>query len=263
MQQSKGLRDIFPQAFQKRAYKGKIMPTRFRSSAKSAIFVSTALAACFAATTASAQSFYAGISGGTTKSNVKAEDSTSAVRDAVGPSGDRFVNINSTEDAKDSAYRVFGGYRVAPFFAVEAHYSDLGKYSLSTSAVVASTNQPGTLNSNFKSKGFGVDALFIAPIAEGFSIFGKLGVFRSKTEATFSSSGAIAVAPVPVGGTPTFSISPSADRTSAVYGVGLQYDFNKQISARADLTRYDKLGNDSTGGKLRVDALMAGVLFNF
>jgi OmpA-OmpF porin, OOP family len=239
------------------------MQTRFRSSAKSAIFVSTALAACLAATTASAQNFYAGISGGTTKSNVKAEDSTAAVRGAVGPTGDRFVNINSTEDAKDSAYRIFGGYKLAPFFAVEAHYSDLGKYSLGTTAVVSSTNQPGSINSNFKSKGYGVDAVFIAPIIDNFSIFGKVGVFRSKTEGTFTSSGAISVAPVPVGGTPTFGISRSADKSSAVYGVGVQYDFNKQISARADLTRYDKLGNDSTGGKLRVDALMAGVLFNF
>lgn len=239
------------------------MQIRFRPSVKSAVFVSTALAACLTAATASAQNFYAGVSGGGTKSNVKAEDSTAAVRDAVGPGGQRFVNINSTEDAKDSAYRIFGGYRFAPFFAVEAYYADLGKYSLGTSAVVSDTRAPGTINSSFKSKGFGADAVFIAPIADGFSIFGKLGVFRSDTEASFNSSGAIAVAPVPVGGTPTFSLTRSADKTSAVYGVGVQYDFNKQISARADLTRYDKLGDDSTGGKLRVDTLMAGVVFNF
>lgn len=239
------------------------MQTRFRPSVKSAVLVSTTLAACLAAATASAQSFYAGISGGATKSNVNAEDSTRAVRNSVGPAGERFTNIISTEDAKDSAYRIFGGYRVAPFFAVEAHYTDLGKYSLGSSAVIATTNQPGTINSNFKAKGYGVDAVFIAPIADAFSIYGKLGVFRSKTEATFTSSGAIAVAPVPLGGTPVFRISPSADKTGATYGVGVQYDFNKQISARADLTRYDKLGDDSTGGKLRVDTLMAGVVFNF
>jgi OmpA-OmpF porin, OOP family len=257
------VRENFPHTFQKRADKGKIMHTRFRPSAKFAVLASATLAACLTAATASAQSFYAGISGGTTKSNVNADDSSAAVRNAVGPSGERFTNIVSTEDAKDSAYRIFGGYKVAPFFAVEAHYTDLGKYSSGSRAVVASTNQPGTVNSNFKAKGFGVDAVFIAPIADNFSIFGKLGVFRSKTEATFTSSGAISVAPVPVGGTPTFSISPSADKTSAAYGVGVQYDINKQIGVRADLTRYDKLGNDATGGKLRVDTLMAGVSFNF
>jgi OmpA-OmpF porin, OOP family len=225
------------------------------------------LTACFGtalvATSASAQNFYVGISGGTTKSNVKSEDSTAAIAAARGPSGERFINIVSSDDDKDTAFRVFGGYRIAPFFAVEAHYSDLGKYSLSSSAVIEGTREAATLDSRFKSKGYGVDAVFIAPLAEAFSLYGKVGVMRSDTEGAFSSTGAIAVQPSPPGTTPIRSISRSADRTSPVYGVGVQYDLNKQIGFRADLTRYDRLGNDSTGGKLRVDVLAAGVVVNF
>jgi OmpA-OmpF porin, OOP family len=198
--------------------------------------------------------FYVGVSAGTTKGNLSEEESNRNLTD-LGR-----VSVRSSVDNKDSAYRISGGYRLSPIVAFEAHYTDLGKYSTESSALLAPNVGPGTVAGTFKASGFGVDALIGAPLAQGFSIYGRVGVMRAKTETSFASSGSIQIE-TPNG--PGFRASPSANTTAYNYGIGAQYDINKQIGIRAEGQRYSKLGNRSTGGELKVDVFSIGAVFNF
>lgn len=87
-----------------------------------------------------------------------------------------------------------------------------------------------------KAKSPQVSAILSAPIADAFSVYGRLGVSDTKREAN------------------GFGRSVSEKKTEAIYGVGFGYNFAKNIKGTVE---YQKL-NDS-----EVDALVAGVKFGF
>ncbi len=167
-----------------------------------------------------------------------------------------YVSPTSSVSNTDSTYRIGAGYRFSPIFALEAHYTDLGKYSSESRALLVPNAGAGTLSAKYKSSGVGLDALVAAPLAQGFSIYGRVGVLRAKTEANFTSSGSIFVSP-------TSRLNATANTTAYSYGIGLQYDISKQIAIRAEGQRYEKLGNDDTGGKLKLDVYTIGAVFSF
>lgn len=94
-----------------------------------------------------------------------------------------------------------------------------------------------------------------APLGSSFSSYVR--VMRAKTEAEFTSSGTILVSP-------NSQLHVTQHHTTAYsYGIGAQYDINKQIGIRVEGQRYDKLGNDETGGKLKLDVYTIGAVFSF
>jgi hypothetical protein len=145
--------------------------------------------------------------------------------------------INSVSPASsvknsDSAYRISGGYRFSPIFSLEVHHTDLGKYSSESKALLTPSAGASTLAAKYKTSGFGIDALVSAPLGTGFSIYGHIGLLRAKTEADFTSSGSIFVSA-------TSRLNASANTTGYSYGIGAQYDINKQIGIRVEGQRYD------------------------
>ena len=52
-------------------------------------------------------------------------------------------------------------------------------------------------------------------------------------------------------------------QTGQHYGVGLQYDITPALGLRGEVETYRKLGDDSTGGELKVDALSLGAILRF
>ncbi len=196
--------------------------------------------------------FNAGISFGGTRANLSEGDLNRAL------TAQNYVSPSSSVKNSDNTYRISGGYRFSPVFALEAHYTDLGKYSSDSKALLATNVGAGTLSGKYKASGFGIDALLSAPLAQSFSIYGRVGVMRAKTEADFSSSGSIFVTPQA-----DSRLSTSANTTAYSYGIGLQYDISKQIGIRAEGQRYNKLGNGRTGGELKLDVYSIGAVFSF
>ena len=133
--------------------------------------------------------FNIGISGGNTKANLSEGDLNALLR------SQNYVSPTSSVNNTDTAYRFSGGYRFSPIFSLEAHYTDLGKYASESRALLVPNAGAGTLSAKYKTSGFGVDALLTAPLGSGFSIYGRVGVMRAKTEANFTSSGSIFVSP--------------------------------------------------------------------
>jgi OmpA-OmpF porin, OOP family len=194
-----------------------------------------------------APNFYAGISVGSTKGNLSASEIDGGLR------AQNYVSPSTSVNNTDTAFRFAGGYRFSPIFSLEAYYTDLGEYSSSSKAGIQGVALPGTVDAKYKSTGFGVDAVLSAPLTEGFSIYGRAGVLRAKTEGAFSATGTIRLA----------SAGAKVDKTAHTFGVGLQYDINKQFGVRLEAQRYNKLGDDSSGGELRINQYSLGGIINF
>lgn len=143
----------------------------------------------------------------------------------------------TTCDDKDTAWKILGGYRFNRNLAVEFGYTDLGEGS-GSDAVNSAT---------IESTAFEVVAVGSFPIANNFSIYGKAGFFRGDTEANVTGPG---------GG------SVSESNTDLTYGVGVQYDFNKNLGVRGEWQRYTNLGGDNID-EFDVDVISVGVVWRF
>ena len=213
---------------------------------KNALGIIAAVLAVSAAGSAQAQSasWYGGVSAGQTKSNVSAGE----VNDFLRSLG--YGSPVTSADDKDSMYKFALGYRFSPAVAIEGFYADLGEYSSRSNV---STPSIGTVSANYQSKGYGIDVVLSAPITQEFSVYGRLGVMQSKTEAAFGSTGSVILA----------SNSGNKTKTGQHFGVGLQYDISPAIGLRAEVETFRKLGDDSTGGELKVDVVSLGAIFRF
>lgn len=129
-------------------------------------------------------------------------------------------------DEKDTAWRILGGYQFNRYFAAELGYHNLGEASAPAGKTEATAWE--------------LVGLARYPLTNEFSVYGKLGGYRGELE------------------------GPSAKETNTdlTYGVGLQYDFLKNVGVRGEWQRYNKMG----GGALvetDVDVLSVGVVYRF
>ena len=216
---------------------------------KNILGIAAAVLVTSAAGTVHAQSqnitpWYAGGALGGTKSNVNAGEVNTYLR-SVG-----FGSPSTSADDKDTAYRFLLGYRFSSAVSLEGFYADLGKYNTRSNV----TNPfVGTINADYKAKGYGIDLVLSAPFTPEFSVFGRVGVLQAKTEATFNSSGSVGL---------LFNRG-SKNKTGQHYGVGLQYDISPVVALRGEVETYRKLGDDTTGGELKADVLSIGAIFRF
>ncbi len=214
---------------------------------KKVLGIAATILAISAADAAHAQSttpWYGGVSVGSTKSNVNPGE----VNDYLRSLGYGFPSTSAND--KDTFYKFLLGYRFSPVVSLEGFYADLGKYNTRTTVTAPFV---GSVNADYKAKGYGMDLVLSAPMTPEFSIYGRLGVLQAKTEATFSSGGSIGL----------LANRGSKNKTAQHYGVGLQYDLNPSLALRGEVETFRKLGDDTTGGALKVDVLSLGAIFRF
>ena len=140
-------------------------------------------------------------------------------------------------DDKDTAWRILGGYQVNRNFAVEFGYTDLGEVSASG---------PGG-NVTIETTAFELVAVGILPIADRFSAYGKIGMYRAETDATVN--------------VPGFTSS-SESNTDLTFGVGVRYDFTKNLGVRGEYQKYSDVGGGDIGED-DVDVFSIGVIWKF
>jgi OOP family OmpA-OmpF porin len=150
-------------------------------------------------------------------------------------------------DDKDTAWKIFGGYQFNKNFGAEIGYVDLGKASASGIVTGAA------VNAEIKGKGWEFLGVGTIPFTDKISGYGKLGLVRWEVDAFASAA---------LGGRTAVG-SASDNGTSATYGLGLKYDFTKNVGARMEWQRYSNIGNDSTTGQGDVDLYSVGVVFKF
>jgi OOP family OmpA-OmpF porin len=130
--------------------------------------------------------------------------------------------------------KLYGGYSFTPNFSLEAGYADLGRIK----------SDAGRLRAN----GLFLDAVGTLPLANNFSLLGRVGVFEGKLHRDLNGS--------QLDG----SVSASERGTSYKLGAGLQYDFDKNTALRAEWEHYRFDALDSTP---HANLLSVGVNYKF
>jgi opacity protein-like surface antigen len=184
------------------------------------IITAVALAAGLVSAPAFAQSWYVGFGAGVGN---------------LGKSGQDITGLsNTTLDDSDKTYTIRGGYRFHPNIAVELGYYDLGKYTFS--------GRSGNVDvsGSAKAKSFGLSVVGIAPVAQNFELYARLGIEQSELKANANTS--------------NLTASESDKQTGATYGVGARYLVTKEIGLFAEWMKNDKI---------QVDSYLFGVDFRF
>jgi len=160
--------------------------------------------------------------------------------------GSGFSSTTISEDDNSTDYKIFGGYQVNRYFAMEAGFFELGDFGYT-----ASTVPPGTLTGEILVRGINFDLVGILPISDKFSAFARAGVTRAETEADFSGTGAVNV----------INANPSEYDNKYKYGVGVEYKMTESLGLRAEAERYRI--NDAVGNDGDVDMFSAGLVYRF
>ena len=144
---------------------------------------------------------------------------------------------------KDTAtlYRIVGGYQFVPMWGAEVSYGAYGKASMGTATIPGF----GTLTTDWQLSGLQFSGIGTFPIADGFSLLGKLGIAR--TDLKISGGG----------------VSTSTTSTKLAYGIGAQYDLTKSVAVRAQYEDLGTVGDANTTGTSKVTLLSAGVVYKF
>lgn len=146
-------------------------------------------------------------------------------------------------DDKDTAWKIFGGYQFNRNLGVEAGYTDLGE------ATATGTVLGLPVSAKAKAKGFEILGVGTFPINEQFAVYGKAGFFRWDVDSSATGGGV--------------SVAIGDKGTDFTFGLGLKYNFTKNVAARLEFQRYNDVGNDATTGQSDVNVWSLGLQFKF
>ncbi len=160
----------------------------------------------------------------------------------VGVSAGRAEGKLSADDFSfkdnDTGYKVFGGYDFDNIFGVQAGYVDFGSGE--------GTFAGDTLS--VKPKAFYVAGTATYNIDPQFSLSAKVGASANRTKFNGTVDGA--------------SGERTINKTTAMFGVGAAYNFDKNFSV---LVEYENFGKavDENGTSLKTSLISAGVRYKF
>lgn len=203
--------------------------------------------------------WYAGVAAGeATTSRDLVANRESTLTNAAG--------IATDFDAKDSAWKVFAGYRFKDWLGVEASYVDLGRHSMLTTLQGGEPPLPASIFVGRKLSGLGADLLASVPLGTNASVFGRLGVMRSRLRAEARLEGNIAFS----NGDPNERArTRSSDEVLVRYGAGAQWWVRENLGLRLEWERYADvgkpfaIGGSGTTGEADTDVFSLGVAFRF
>jgi OOP family OmpA-OmpF porin len=206
------------------------------------IYAAVAAVATPAIAAEPAGTWYLGV--GVGESRAKIEDST--VGAALAGTG-----ATATATSKDQhglGYKAYAGYQFNRYFGLEGGYFNLGKFSFNSTTAPA-----GTLHGDLKNNaGYNLDAVGTVPVVpDKFSLYGRLGLQSSKTSDLFTGTGAAS----------TVALAPSKNQFGYKAGLGLEFDFTKNIGMRGEWERYRI--SDGISGHANVDVFSLNMLYRF
>jgi OmpA-OmpF porin, OOP family len=142
-------------------------------------------------------------------------------------------------DDKDTSWRILGGYQVNKHFALELGYQQIGE---------ANASGPGG-SIKLEATVMEFVAVGMLPVADRFSVYGKIGLYRGETDASGNTF-------------LTGPISESESNTDLTFGVGLQFDVARNFGVRAEWQRYQDIGGGNIG-EGDVDVMSIGLIYRF
>ena len=132
------------------------------------------------------------------------------------------------KDDSDWGWNVTAGYKITRNWAVELGYVDLGTFS----ATGTFGGAPARVDADVK--GWNISAVGTLPMGDMFSLYGKVGYFRSEAKATASVAGAVARG--------------TSRQNDITAGIGARYHLSPNLSLLAEVNYYGLGDNDSAIG---------------
>ena len=218
-------------------------------------------AALIAALPAYAQlQWYAGVSGGQARTHgelVRNRESTITLA----------TDLRTDFDRTDGAYKAFAGLRFNPVIAVEVIYADLGSHHMLTRMQGGDPPAPASIAIARRISGYGVDLVATPPLGwRSFDVFGRVGSFRSRLEATAQLEGNI----VFTGGDFEERRREASRRETVLkWGIGAEWRAMRNVAVRLEWERYlaigraFEVGGQGTTGEADTEMVSAGVTFRF
>jgi OOP family OmpA-OmpF porin len=185
--------------------------------------------------------WYVGLGAGQSRGNVDNATVSAVVRGTP-------VTAGAASDGNATGGKAFVGYQFNRYVAAEGGFFRLGEFKFN-----AITTPPGTIAGSLKNTaGWNLDVVGTLPLFEDkFLVLARLGVQSSKTSDLFAGTGAAAA----------IATAPSKNLVSYKFGAGAEYDFTKNIGARAEWERY-RVSN-GISGEINVNAITGSLLYRF
>ena len=158
-------------------------------------------------------------------------------------SAEHKLSIDGGSDKERKAgVKLYGGYAINENVGIEAGFAHLGK-----------VNRSDTDGFNTASLDYRARALYIAgtatlPLSQEFAVFAKAGVTANHGTVTARFNG--------------FSDSASRTNTTAMFGIGAEYSFTKDLSAVAEYENYGKV-IDQNEGTTKAQMVSVGLRYKF
>lgn len=158
-------------------------------------------------------------------------------------------------DDDDIGGRIFGGYRVAPNWAVEVGLASLGRYQ-------HRYNNAG----NVAIYAYDASALTVAaaanlPVGGGVSLNGRLGIAFTATELRLRRDNGTANPPFcPDSWWYNDCVSQS---TNLYWGLGAQFDVSPRWGIRLDYDNYGEVGGEFETGRAKIESLSMNFVWRF
>jgi len=165
----------------------------------------------------------------------------SQAKDACDPSG---LGFSGGCDDKDGTWKIFGGYNFNRNLAVELGYVDFGEFNATGSTALG---LPAT--ASVEAQAIELLAIGSFPITQQLYAYVKGGAFR------WDADSRVAIGAV--------SAATGDDGTDWTVGLGLRYDFTRNVGARIQYQRYNNVGNAGSTGNSDIDQWTIGVMYRF
>jgi OOP family OmpA-OmpF porin len=159
----------------------------------------------------------------------------------------------TSNDNKDNAWKLVGGYVLMENLAFELSYNNFGKAKASASGTAKGSATSVTANSDFKAKGLSLAAVGILPVTKAFAVTGKVGILRWNVESTASTSNGS-------------SISAKDTKPGFTFdniGLGFKYAINETMDVRMEWERFKDVGDTHITGQGDIDVLSLGLVYKF
>jgi OOP family OmpA-OmpF porin len=216
---------------------------------QSMMLAAAALAALLAAAPAAAQNsgWYMGGGPGAAEADFQRGDFTGL---ATG-------YTSYTFDDNDVAPRVFGGYRVAPNWAVEFGLAVLGGYKHRFQSAT------GTAVYDYEASALTAALAAHLPLGGGLGLNGRAGIAFTAANLRLTSTSGTITTNAPVCSNSWWYDDCVSTSTNLFWGVGVLFDFSRRWGLRLDYDNYGEVGAEFETGRADNEQLSLNVLFNF
>lgn len=158
-------------------------------------------------------------------------------------SAEHTLSINGDSGKKHkTGIRLYGGYSLTENFGIEAGYAHLGKVSTSD------TDGFNTASLDYRARALYIAGTAAMPLSPEFSVFAKAGITNNHGKVTARLNG--------------FSDSMSRSNTTAMFGIGAEYGFAKNMSVVAEYENFGKV-IDENDGNTKAQMISVGLRYKF